>query len=132
MVLGGQTALTQINETLENTVQKREACVKLLMANILTVVKTLDEAAAWDHIAIGSDFDEMYEPLDAYQTVEDFPQLAVDIQRFLERPQPINDLFSEEEIRRLMFDLTATEITSKIMNLNAYNFISRHINSLDK
>jgi hypothetical protein len=74
----------------------------------------------------------MYEPLDAYQSVEDFPQLAVDIQRFLERPQPINDLFSEEEIRRLMFDLTATEITGKIMNLNAYNFISRHINSLDK
>lgn len=131
-VLGGQTALTQINETLANTVQKREACIKLLMANILTMVKTLDEVGAWDHIAIGSDFDEMYEPLDAYQTVEDLPQLAVDIQRFLERPQPINDLFSEEEIRRLMFDLTATEITGKIMSLNAYNFISRHIDSLDK
>jgi hypothetical protein len=131
-VLGGQTALTQINETLANTVQKREACIKLLMSNILTVIKTLNDVAAWDHIAIGSDFDEMVEPLDPYQTSEDLPQLAVDIQRFLERPESINDLFTEEEIRELMFDLTPTEITGKIMSLNAYNFISRHIGTLEK
>lgn len=130
-VLGGQTALTQISETLPNTVQKRKACVKLLMANILTVIKTINDAAAWDHIAIGSDFDEMMEPLDPYKTAEDLPQLAVDIQRFLERPESINDLFTEEDIRQLMFDLTPTEITGKIMSLNAYNFISRHIGSLN-
>ena len=35
-------------------------------------------------------------------------------------------------IRELMFDLTPTEITGKIMSLNAYNFISRHIGSMDK
>ncbi|BDS13545.1 dipeptidase [Aureispira anguillae] len=131
-VLGGQTALTQINETLPNTVQKRKACIKLLMANILTVIRTINDASAWDHVAIGSDFDEMAEPLDAYQTSEDLPQLAVDIQRFLERPEAINDLFSEEDIRELMFDLTPTEITGKIMSLNAYNFISRHISNVNK
>ena len=131
-VLGGQTALTQISETLPNTVQKRDACVKLLMANIFTVIQTINDVAAWDHIAIGSDFDEMTEPLDPYQTSEDLPHLAVDIQRFLERPEAINDLFSEEKIRELMFDLTPTEITGKIMSLNAYNFISRHIGTMDK
>lgn len=131
-VLGGQTALTEINETLPNTVQKRKACIKLLMANILKAIEIVGDVSAWDHIAIGSDFDEMIEPLDAYQTAEDLPQLAVDIQRFLERPEAINDLFSEEKIRELMFDLTPTEITGKIMSLNAYNFISRHISNIDK
>jgi hypothetical protein len=131
-VLGGQMALTQINETLPNTVQRRRACVKLLLANILTIVKTVNDPAAWDFISIGSDFDEMVAPLDPYQTAEDLPQLAVDLQRFLERPEPINDLFSEEDIRTLMFDLTPTEITSKIMSLNAYNFMSRHLTSLEK
>lgn len=131
-VLGGQTALTQINETLPNTVQRRRACVKLLLANVLTVVRTVDDVSAWDMICIGSDFDEMAEPLDPYRTAEDISQLAVDIQRFLERPESINDLFSEEEIRELMFELTPTEITSKIMTLNAYNFISRQLTSLEK
>ena len=131
-VLGGQTALTQINETLPNTVQRRRACVKLLLANILTIVNVVKDPSAWDYICIGSDFDEMVAPLDPYQTAEDLPQLAVDIQRFLERPEAINDLFSEEDIRTLMFDLTPTEITSKIMSLNAYNFISRHLASLEK
>lgn len=131
-VLGGQAALTQISETLPNTVQKRKACVKLLMANILTVVKVVNDVSIWDYIAIGSDFDEMTEPLDVYKTAEDLPQLAVDIQRFLERPEAINDLFSEEDIRELMFDLTPTEITGKLMSLNAYNFINRHLSNLNK
>ncbi|MFK7799834.1 MAG: peptidase [Aureispira sp.] len=130
--LGGQAALTQINETLPNTVQRRRACVKLLMANILTIVKVINDPAAWDFICIGSDFDEMVAPLDPYQTSEALPQLAVDIQRFLERPEAINDLFSEEDIRELMFDLTPTEITSKLMSLNAYNFMSKHLSSLEK
>lgn len=130
VILAGQTALTEISETLPNTVQRRKACVKLLMANILTVVKTIGAADAWDIIAIGSDFDEVMLPLDAYTTAEDLPQLAVDIQRFLERPESINDLFSEEEIRELRFGLTPTEITAKIMTLNAYNFIKRNIDNL--
>lgn len=131
-VLGGQTALTEINETLPNTVQRRRACVKLLLANILTVVEIINDASAWDMVCIGSDFDEMVAPLDPYRTAEDLPQLAVDIQRFLERPETINDLFSEEKIRELMFDLTPTEITGKLMTLNAYNFISRQLTSLEK
>ena len=131
-VLGGQTALTQINETLPNTVQRRRACVKLLLANILAVVKTINDVSAWGFFCIGADFDEMVAPLDPYQTAEELPQLAVDIQRFLERPESINDLFSEEDIRELMFDLTPTEITGKLMSLNAYNFINRQMASLEK
>lgn len=131
-VLAGQMALTEINETLPSTVQKRKACVKLLLANMLTVVDVVGDARAWDCIAIGSDFDEMLEPLDPYKTAEDLPQLAVDIQRFLERPDAIHDLFSEEDIRELMYDFTPAEITEKIMTLNAYNFIRRNLANINK
>jgi len=132
IVLSGQTALTEISETLPKTVQKRKACVKILLANILTIVKTINEERAWDIISIGSDFDEMFEPLDTYQSAEDLPQLAIDLQRFLERPEAIHDLFSEEDIRELMFDLTPAEITSKIMTGNAYHFIKRHLANMKK
>jgi len=126
-VLGGQLALTEIDNTLPNTLQKREACIKLLMANILTIVKTIDNPSAWDVICIGSDFDEMLLPLDVYQSAEDLPQLAVDIQRFLERPKAIHDLFTEEQVRNLMFNLTPAEISAKIMTDNAYEFIKANI-----
>ena len=131
-VLAGETALAGINETLPHTVQRREACVKLLMANILTAIKVINDETAWDMIAIGSDFDEMIEPLDPYQSAEDLPQLAIDIERFLERPDAISDLFTEEDIRDLMFDLTPAEITVKIMKRNAYDFIKRNIGNIHK
>ncbi len=129
-VLGGQLALSEIENQMPNTVQKRKACVKLLMANILTVVSTVNSASAWDIISIGSDFDEMLSPLDVYQSSEDMPQLAVDIQRFLERPEAIHDLFTEEQIRNLTFGLSPTEITNKIMSKNAFNFFKRNIDNL--
>jgi len=131
-VLGGQTALTEIIETLPNTVQRRKASIKLLMANMLTVVQVINDESAWDMIAIGSDFDEMHQPLDPYQSSEDLPQLAIDIQRFLERPESIHDLFTEEDVRELMFELSPSEITAKVMNLNAYNFIRRNIANIHK
>lgn len=131
-VLAGETALTEINQTLPNTLQRRKACIKLLMANMLTVVQVINDATAWNILSIGSDFDELVEPLDAYPTSEDLPQLAMDIQRFLERPEAINDLFTEEDIRELMFDLTPAEITNMIMSLNAYNFIRKNIGNVNK
>jgi microsomal dipeptidase-like Zn-dependent dipeptidase len=129
-VLGGQLALSDIENQLSNTVQLRKACIKLLMANILTVVSTINDPSAWDIISIGSDFDEMRYPLDVYQSSEDLPQLAVDIQRFLERPENIQDLFNEEQIRNLLFDLTPAEITAKIMSENAYEFIKKNIDNV--
>ena len=102
------------------------------MANMLTVIQVINDESAWDMIAIGSDFDEMYEPLDPYQTSEDLPQLAIDIQRFLERPESIHDLFTEEDIRELMFELSPAEMTTYVMNLHAYNFIRRNIANIHK
>lgn len=126
-ILGGALAFAEIKTTFTNTTQRRTACVKLLMANILTVVKIIRDASAWDIIAIGSDFDEMAEPLSAYKTAADIPLLAKDIRQFLQRPEAILNLFSEEDIRELMYGLSAEQITNKIMSLNAFNFIERNL-----
>jgi microsomal dipeptidase-like Zn-dependent dipeptidase len=137
-VLAGGLALQEIEMTFPNTVQRRTACVKLLMANMFTVIKVLAEKAdprkknqtcrgAWSSICIGSDFDEMLVPLDPYKSAEDLPDLARDLQQFLERPTAIGDLFTVEDIKSLMGGLTPTEITKMVMQENAYNFIKNNL-----
>lgn len=126
-VLGGALSFAEIDATFPNTLQRRKACVKLIMANILTIVQIIRDASAWDIIALGSDFDEMAEPLSAYRTAADVPLLANDIREFLQRPESILNLFTEEDIRELMYGLSAEQITNRIMSLNAFNFIQRNL-----
>jgi len=100
------------------------------MANILTGVQAIGEASAWDVFCIGSDFDGMITPVDSYQTVGDYPELANDLIAFLNDPSPIFDLFSVEEITGLMFDYTAEEIVNKIMSENVINFLMNNLDNL--
>lgn len=130
-VLAGQLALTEIENAQPGTSQKRKACLKLLMANILTVVQTIDDAKAWDMIAIGSNFDGMFEPLDVYTSAEELPRLADDIQLFLEHPEAIADVFSVDEIQRLTFDLKSSDITRRIMSTNLINFVRNNLDDTD-
>lgn len=126
-VLGGQLALSEIEATTPGTVQRRKACVKLFLANVLTVIDKVGTPAAWNVVAVGSDFDNMYEPLDPYPSAEYLPDLASDIQEFLERPEDIGSEFPAKKIKELMFNYTAAEITEKIMSLNAVEFIRRNL-----
>ena len=70
----------------------------------------------------------MFDPLDPYASAEDFPALANDMARFLDNPQDIGrDLFTAQEIKRLMFNLSTSDIVEKIMSTNAINFIKRNL-----
>ena len=43
-----------------------------------------------------------------------FNQLGKDIQQFLEQPTAVYDLFSKSEVKALMYNLSAKEITIKL------------------
>lgn len=126
-VIAGQLATNEINSTLEGSLQRRKASVKVIMANMLKAVKVINNSKAWSMITIGSDFDAMYEPFEPYSSVEQLADLANDIQQFLEKPEDIHDLFKAEEIRELMYDYSPAEIAEKVMSSNALNFIQRNL-----
>lgn len=130
-VLAGQLALTEIENALPGTSQKRRACLKILMANILTVVQCINTADAWNCITIGSNYDNMVEPLDAYPSAAHFSRLANDIQLFLENPEPIADLFDIAEIQRLTFGIKPIELTQRIVSTNALNFLRNNLDETD-
>ena len=134
-VVAGQLALNEIKNTQPNSIQRRRACVKIFLANVFTVVDVIGNRRAWDLICVGSDYDDMLEPLDPYPTAEFLPELANDIIDFLNRPEDIGDLFSarrrgdenKNDFERLMFDYTPEEIAKKIMYQNARKFIQANL-----
>lgn len=127
-VIAGQIALNEIKNTELGSRQRRMACLKVFMANVFTIIRVINSPKAWDIISVGSDFDAMFDPLDPYASAEDFPALANDMARFLDNPQDIGrDLFTAQEIKRLMFNLSTSDIVEKIMSTNAINFIKRNL-----
>ena len=126
-VIAGQLAINEIESTLPGSAQRRTACVKVFLANVLTVIDVTGDKSAWDIVCLGSDFDGMNEPLDPYYSAAQIPELAHDIQRFLEKPEAIGDLFKAEDIKRLMFDYSAEDIVRKILFSNALEFAKRNI-----
>jgi hypothetical protein len=55
--------------------------------------------------------------------------LANDLLYFLKNPEPIFDLFSKEDIEKLMYGLSAEEIMQKFMYQNGLDFAIRNLNS---
>jgi len=128
--ISGKKGKKAIEATVPGSLERRETLLDLIMANILTGVQAIGVPSAWDVFCLGSDFDGMITPVDSYQTVGDYPDLARDLTAFLNNPSPIFDLFSVEEITGLMFDYTAEEIVSKIMSENVINFLTENLDSL--
>lgn len=142
-VLGGELAIRRINDALPHTIQKREACLDLVIANILKAVQVIannikdnpntpdnEQANAWNYVTIGSDFDAIIAPLESYSTARDLPTLYSDIQRFFEAPHPIAPDatgLSQEEIERLRFGLNSTEIADRLMWRNGLEFVRNNI-----
>jgi microsomal dipeptidase-like Zn-dependent dipeptidase len=106
---------------------RRTAYIQAIWANFLSAVKAINDKKAWDILCIGSDFDGMITPFEPYSRANDMPELAHDLQAFLENPTDIPTLFSQKEIKNLCFDLSPTLIVQKIMRDNAFNFIQKHL-----
>ncbi|MBX7180921.1 MAG: dipeptidase [Bacteroidia bacterium] len=128
--LGGREAISSIRKTVIGTQQQKDEYIKLFLANAFHIVKTVGEKAAWDIIALGSDFDGAINPMNTYQDASRLSEFRVDMEQFFKRVKNNslvlnsgNYLFSNEEIIALMYDYSPEELTEKIMGTNAYRFV---------
>jgi hypothetical protein len=125
--LCGKEALKLISSTFVGTKQRKQVYIKIIAANILTVIKAINHKKAWDILCIGSDYDGLVIPFDTYPTSAEFGLLATDLVNFFSNPVSISTIFSVEDIRKLMFGLTAKDVVEKIMSSNLRNFMIEHL-----
>lgn len=125
----GDLGKKAIEETVAGSSQRRKLYTKILLANIFECIDAVGHQSAWDIVAIGSDFDGMITPFETYPRANEMPDMAQDFLDFLQNPDDIFDLFSKEDIKRLMFDLTPEEILKKIMYENGLNFAIRGLDA---
>ena len=97
-----------------------------MLNNLLGIIKAVvnsgqvadaDKVKAWNMLSIGTDFDGMINPEDAFITSEEF----VDFRLLLEELIPLQD-----EIGVLLQGLSVEEALDKLMYDNAYNFAKKH------
>ena len=84
--------------------------------------RVLDGAGlpAWDHMAIGSDFDGIIDSLNGFWTAEELPALAFHLREHAER------FLSSYVFKVPSNQITASELIRKIMYTNAREFLQKH------
>ncbi len=116
LVLGGGLAQNRIDKAKDPEKKKKEL-VRLVWSNIFQIPKAVGNKAGWDSIAIGSDFDGAITHLDAYPNAAAFPELKVDMVRYLEET---------EYHRELWFGYKPKKLVEKIFTTNALSFYERY------
>lgn len=112
----------------------RKGYVNLVMVNIFFFIQTIHETPgmdgkkAWDHIALGSDYDGIMNPFNFYPTSDTFTSLFEDMGKYLANPDYDLDCspvkITKEEVKTLLFDYTPQQIIDKIAHRNVENFLS--------
>ncbi|RXG12937.1 microsomal dipeptidase-like Zn-dependent dipeptidase [Leeuwenhoekiella aestuarii] len=95
---------------------------ELLWNQIQHILEVLDAEGlfAWDCMAIGSDFDGIIDPLNAFWTAEELPYLS----DFLERHA--YNYLQQDRIHKEFNKIPAGEMIDRIMSLNAMAFLQKH------
>ncbi len=121
---GGFFKLTS-NSNLSN----KENYIKIIVANILSIVKAVNKQNVWDMICIGSDYDGLITPFEIYPTSAEFGLLYEDLLNFFCYPTSIFNLFSLDEVKQLMFGFNADYIVKKIISNNLTTFLVNNLGS---
>ena len=112
--------------------KKAEIYLKLIMCNVLQIVKVINKKEAWDLVCIGSDFDGVIDPFECYRDAETLKQLPDDIAQYLANPTFDLDWIGVTALdikNKYMFGYTAQEIAEKIAYSNVLLFMERYFNS---
>jgi microsomal dipeptidase-like Zn-dependent dipeptidase len=106
--------------------KKREIWIEPFIEEIIHIAQTIYNRASnenkntiWDNICIGSDYDGMIHPINAYRNATHFPELYKNLYEGLKRRSSVVFLSraTDTEIR---------EITDKIVWKNALQFLQKH------
>ncbi len=109
-----------------NNPEVKEFWASQMLENILAIVKVIyksdeinasEKERAWDIIALGTDFEGMINPVDAFVTAEDFSDLEDEILKLLPK---------QNDIEVLRMGLDFKQITRKIMFDNALGFAGKY------
>ncbi|MBT8294217.1 MAG: membrane dipeptidase, partial [Eudoraea sp.] len=97
---------------------------ELLWNQVQHIIEILDneDLFAWDCMALGTDFDGIIDPLNAFWTAEELPFLADFLERHVYNYMKDHNLSKNENI------LGADEIVDRIMSLNGKAFLKKHFN----
>jgi hypothetical protein len=129
-VIGGELYKTDLQKAIKGTEQERQINTKLIVANLLKAVQSVGVKKAWNFLVIGSGFDTQHSTMASYASSENMPQLALDLLNYFKEPTPIFNLYTAEEVKKLMYGNTAKDITDKVMGLNMQSFLKRFYNQL--
>jgi len=120
-----------------------DVSAEILIAQMLHIVNVCGSREGWDIICIGSDFDGMINSLDAFDSVEKYPDLFERIHKLLTDETPILQinwepyelhnnattlLYPSQSVHNLKFGLTPDEIIEKIAYKNIENFLEKYFN----
>ena len=109
----------------------RDEYLKLIMSNILHIIRVCNDVQAWNMICLGSDFDGAINPMETYPNVQSYVRLGREMRQFLHQPLENRDItppLLSDDVKRLQFNLTPEEIVVKIMQTNMMGFLEAYFN----
>lgn len=128
--LGGPLGNAAVDDSHEGSQERRQAYIHLIVLNMLEVVDALQSRAAWDIIAIGSDFDGMISAMETYDQGIKLGSLREDLLAYFEDPKDLWDIYPRRKVQRYMYGLTATELVDKVMGGNLVAFTERMLDGV--
>jgi len=107
----------KVRDIKRNDARIKEFWGEQILSNVLAIVKAVydsdeieksEKAQIWNMIALGTDFDGMINPVDAFITAEDFVSVEEIFTKLLPKQKNINELRMgidiQQIIRKIMFD----------------------------
>ncbi len=141
-ILSGKKMIDEIEKKMKDIDSKkykdkkelRTIWAEPILHNILHIAKVLEDGGyeKWDHVAIGSDFDGMINPLDEFCVAEDFCSLEKTLKKTMKLLRDKKDipLLEDKNFQLLnnMKDEKIDEIVDNFMYKNAIKFLKKHFN----
>ena len=114
----------------------KDMYLKLVWSTIFHIIKVVNDIRqenAWQMIALGSDYDGLVDPINAFPEVDSFQDLREEMIHYLNAGEEIYFLKDGEakplplrEVRALQFGQSAEELLDRILSSNTQQFLAKY------